>query len=360
LRKRKETNSIQAGKLIIGGSAPVSIQSMTNLPIENVKKTIKQVNELKDEGADLVRLAVKNIDMIQHLKVIIKETDIPLSADIHFNYKIAIESIKAGIDKIRLNPGNIKDSSKIKEVIKAAKDYSVPIRIGVNEGSIDRKKYSIASPENLVKSAIDHIRILEDNNFTDIAVSIKSSDIFHTIEANILFSEKQNYPIHIGLTEAGFGLSCTVQSSVAIGHLLMLGIGDTIRVSMTGDPIQEIKVGKKILESTGDLYQPIKIISCPTCGRKSEAIDILKLAQDAESESINKFGEQLKAREKKITIAVMGCEVNGPGEAGEADIGIAAGKKDLLLFSKGEKIKKVTPENAIEEILFQIKKILRD
>jgi len=360
LRKRKKTNFIKAGGLIIGGSAPVSIQSMTNLPITNVSETIKQINDLKDEGADLVRLAVKNLDMIQYLKVIIKETDIPLSADIHFNYKIAIESIKAGIDKIRLNPGNIKDSSKIKEVIKAAKDYSVPIRIGVNEGSIDKKKYPVATPENLVKSAIDHIRILEDNNFTDIAVSIKSSDIFHTIEANILFSEEQNYPIHIGLTEAGFGLSCTVQSSVAIGHLLMLGIGDTIRVSMTGDPVEEIKVGKKILEATGDLYQSVKIISCPTCGRKSESIDILKLAKAAEKESIEKFGEKLKSMKKNISIAVMGCEVNGPGEAGEADIGIAAGKEDLLLFAKGKKIKKVTSENAIKEILIQVENILKD
>lgn len=350
--KRRISRQISAGQLSIGGGAPVSVQSMTNVPIEDTERTIAQIKRLESLGADMVRLAVRNEKGIEPLKKIIKSAGIPLVADIHFDYRLAIAAIDAGISKVRINPGNIGESWKVEEVIKAAKERNIPLRIGVNGGSINRKKYSHPTPEALVDSALENIRILEDHNYTNIAVSIKSSDIFATIEANEIMAATRDYPIHIGLTEAGYGLNCTVQSSIVIGHLLLKGIGDTIRVSMTGDPADEILVGRKILESIGLRYSPIKIISCPTCGRTATDIDLLKIAESADSALHRSFEKILRDRNKSLTVAIMGCEVNGPGEASEADFGLAGGQNGrMLLFARGEKIKTVNIADAVEELV---------
>ncbi len=350
--KRRKSEKIQAGELSIGGDSPVSVQSMTNIPLDETERTIAQIKQLQSLGADMVRLAVRNEKGIDSLKKIIQSVNIPLVADIHFDYRLAVAAIDAGISKVRLNPGNIGESWKVKEVIKAARERNIPIRIGVNGGSINRKKYSHPTPEALVDSALEHIQILEDLDYTNIAVSIKSTDIFATIEANIIMAESRDYPIHIGLTEAGYGLNCTVQSSVVIGHLLLKGIGDTIRVSMTGDPKDEVIVGRKILESLNLRYSPIKIISCPTCGRTATDIDLLKIAERVDSELHSNFEEPLRKNKKNLTVAVMGCEVNGPGEASEADFGLAGGQNGrMLLFAKGEKIKTVNIADAIDELV---------
>jgi (E)-4-hydroxy-3-methylbut-2-enyl-diphosphate synthase len=357
---RKHTRKVSVRGLVIGGDSLVSIQSMTNLPIEDVDGTIHQIRRLMNEGADLVRIAVRNEDSIEYLKKIRAEVDTPLSADVHFNYKIAIMAIEAGIDKVRINPGNIGSKNKIQEVLKAAKDHNVPIRVGVNGGSIDIKKFGVVSPGTLMESALEHIRILEDNDFTDILVSIKSSDILQTVEANRLFSAIRDYPLHIGLTEAGYGLSCTVQSSIAIGHLLLGGIGDTIRVSMTGDPIDEIAVAKKILESVGERKPIIRIIACPTCGRTDPSLDVRRLAESVENELRSRFEKELRAKEQSITVAVMGCEVNGPGEAAHADFGIAGGREGvMLLFCHGKKIRKIQAKEAVSELLKEIESVLK-
>ncbi|MCU0821301.1 MAG: flavodoxin-dependent (E)-4-hydroxy-3-methylbut-2-enyl-diphosphate synthase [Spirochaetes bacterium] len=358
-RPRNKTRSVTAGDLQIGGGAPISIQSMTNIPIEDVDSTVDQIRKLNNTGAELVRIAVRNEESIEYLKKIRKMILTPLSADVHFNYRIAIGAIEAGINKIRINPGNIGDDKKVREVVKAARDHSVPIRIGVNGGSVDRKKYKEVNPESLVESAMEHVKILEDNGFSDIVVSIKSSDIFDTIEANRIFAGRRDYPIHIGLTEAGYGLSCVVQSSMAIGHLLLLGIGDTIRVSMTGDPVEEVVVAKKILESAGERNPLIRIISCPTCGRTEPSINILDIAKSAEETLLRKFGPVLEESGRTITVAVMGCEVNGPGEAAHADIGVAGGRDGtMLLFAQGRKMMKVAIKDVADSLSAQVEKIL--
>lgn len=357
---RKNTGKIKAGSLYIGGDAPISVQSMTNLPIDNTEGTIGQIKALENAGADIVRLAVLNEKAIPSFKKIADSVTLPLVADIHFDYRLAIAAIDAGASKVRINPGNIGEAWKVKEVIKAASERKIPIRIGVNGGSINRKKYSHVTPEALVDSAMENILILEENNFTDMAVSIKSSDIFHTIEANRILSEMRDYPIHLGLTEAGFGLSSLVQSSIVIGHLLLQGIGDTIRVSMTGDPVEEIHAGKKILESLSLKYSPLKIISCPTCGRTSPDIDLLSIAEKAEEEILLNFEKTLKEKNRHITVAIMGCEVNGPGEAKEADFGLAGGRSGFMhIFARGDVIKKVPVSDAVKELMETISKSLK-
>ncbi len=358
-RRRNLTRKVNVHGLGIGGDAPVSIQSMTNVPIEDVGATVKQIRELANKGADMVRVALRNEDSIEYLRKIRAAVDTPLSADVHFNYRIAIMAIDAGIDKVRINPGNIGSKSRVKEIVKAAKDHSVPIRVGVNGGSVDLNKFKAVNPDTLVESALEHIKIFEDNDFTDIVVSIKSSDILQTVEANRLFSTIRDYPLHIGLTEAGYGLSCTVQSSVAIGHLLLEGIGDTIRVSMTGDPVDEIAVAKKILESVGERKPVIRIIACPTCGRTDPSLDIRGLAESVENELRAKFEKELLAEGRSITVAVMGCEVNGPGEAAHADFGIAGGREGaMLLFSHGKKLTKIHANEAVSELLNEIEAAL--
>jgi len=357
---RKKTKKINVGNISIGGDSEIILQSMTNIPIENINENLLQIENLEKHGVKLVRLAVRNENGIKPLSEIIKLSQLPLVADIHFDYKLAIAAIDAGISKIRINPGNIGDEKKVREVVKAASEHNVPIRIGVNGGSINKKKYPHVTPESLVDSAMENILILEDNNFDNIVVSIKCSDIFTTIEANKLMSNLRDYPIHIGLTEAGYGLSCITQSAIVIGHLLMNGIGDTIRVSMTGDPVNEAIVGSKILESLELKFSPIRIISCPTCGRTATDIDILALSQDVERELILKFSEILIKKNERITIAIMGCEVNGPGEASEADFGLAGGQNGkMLLFAKGERIKTILINDAVKELITAISEKLQ-
>jgi (E)-4-hydroxy-3-methylbut-2-enyl-diphosphate synthase len=359
MRQRKKTKQVKAGGLAIGGGAPVSIQSMTCLPIERTNETIEQINRLAEQGAELVRVALRSVDSVEHFKKIRAAVSLPLCADVHFDYRIAVTAIKAGVNKVRINPGNIGDRKGVLEVVKAARDGGVPIRIGVNSGSVDRKKYQTVTPESLVASAMEHVTILEDNNFTDIVVSIKSSDIIQTVAANELFSNQRDYPIHVGLTEAGYGLTCAVQSSVAIGHLLMEGIGDTIRVSMTGDPVEEVIVARKILESAGERTAWVRIVSCPTCGRTDPSLDILSLAMEADSAVTGRFESYLKKNNRALHVAVMGCEVNGPGEARDADAGLA-GIRDgkLLLFAKGEKVKVVDSKEAVAALVEEIGKML--
>jgi (E)-4-hydroxy-3-methylbut-2-enyl-diphosphate synthase len=356
---RKKTKQVKAGSLAIGGGAQVSIQSMTSLPIERVDDTIAQINKLAGQGAELVRVALRSVDSVEYLKKIRTAVTIPLCADVHFDYRIAVAAIKAGVNKVRINPGNIGDPKGVLEVVKAARDSGVPIRIGVNSGSVDRKKFPEVTPESLVASAMEHVNILEDNNFPDIVVSIKSHDIAQTIAANELFSSRRDYPIHVGLTEAGYGLTCVVQSSVAIGHLLMEGIGDTIRVSMTGDPVEEVIVARKILESVGERKAWVRLVSCPTCGRTDPSLDILALAMEADSAVTARFETYLKEKNRTLHVAVMGCEVNGPGEAKDADVGLA-GIRDgrMLLFAKGEKVKVVESSEAVAALVEEIQKML--
>jgi len=352
---RKNTRQVKAGSLLIGGGAPVSLQSMTNIPIEDTESNIRQIHELENCGVDIVRLAIRNEKSAGLLRTIASAVKIPLVADIHFDYRIATAAIDAGAAKIRINPGNIGEDWKVREVVAAAKANGVAIRIGVNGGSINRKKYFHVTAESLVDSAMENIRILEDAGFEDIVVSIKSSDIFSTIEANKLMAETRTYPIHIGLTEAGYGLSCIVQSSLVIGHLLLSGIGDTIRVSMTGNPVNEAVTGRKILESLDLRYSPFRIISCPTCGRTARDIDLLAIAEKVESELTAGFSEKLKNSGKHITVAVMGCEVNGPGEAKEADFGLAGGQNGkMVLFARGEVLRTVAVDDAVKELIAEI------
>lgn len=358
---RRKTRQVRARSLLIGGDAPVSIQSMTSVPIEDVAATVAQIRRLEDEGADLVRVALRNEESIGYLRQVRREVDVPLSADVHFNYRIALLAIQAGIDKVRLNPGNIGGREEVGEVVRAAMDRGVPIRIGVNSGSLDGSRYAEATAENLVSSAFDHIGIFEDNHFSDIVVSIKSSDLRQTVEANRLFASRSDYPLHVGLTEAGYGTACVVRSSIAIGHLLMEGVGDTIRVSMTGDPVEEVVVAKRILESVGHRTPLVRMVSCPTCGRTDPSLDVLALARAVEERVTARFGPRLKERGGGVTVAVMGCEVNGPGEASHADIGLAGGRGGtLLLFGRGKKIGKVGLREAVDALEREMEKLFRD
>lgn len=337
----------------------MSIQSMTSVPIEQVDETIGQIIRLADAGAELVRVALRSAESAGLLGKIIPAVKVPLCADIHFDHRIALAAIEAGVHKVRINPGNIGDPAGVREVVRAAKDRGVPIRIGVNSGSLNREKYPIASPADLVESAMEHVRILEDNAFSDIVVSIKSSDIPQTIEANRLFAAERDYPLHIGLTEAGYGLTCAVQSSVAIGHLLMEGIGDTIRVSMTGDPLDEVIVARKILEAVGEREALIRVVSCPTCGRTDPGLDILALAKEVDEAVTVRFEKILKERGRGLHVAVMGCEVNGPGEARDADAGLAGIRNGkLLLFVKGEKVRVVREREAVAALVAEIDTLL--
>lgn len=358
---RRKTKAVRVRNLIIGGNAPISIQSMTNVSIENVKATIEQINRLAAAGADLIRLAIINEKSLYYLRQIRKAVDVPLSADIHFNYKLALGAIEGGIDKIRINPGNIGKKQHIQEIVKRAKEHSVPIRIGVNGGSLDKRKYPILTSEALVNAAIEHVQILEDCGFEDIVVSIKTSDIHMMIEANKLFAGMRNYPLHIGLTEAGYGDSCIIQSSIAIGHLLLLGYGDTIRVSMTGDPVNEVIVAQKILDAIGLRTLPIRIIACPTCGRTDPNINLEQLAQLVEKAIMDEFSEQLRHLNRQLKVAIMGCEVNGPGEASHADVGIAGARSgNYLLFSRGEKISIISRNEIIPAIMREVSTLLKN
>ncbi|MEI0798026.1 flavodoxin-dependent (E)-4-hydroxy-3-methylbut-2-enyl-diphosphate synthase [Brachyspira intermedia] len=343
---RKKVKTVQIGNVLIGGNNPISIQSMTNTDTRNIKETVNQIKSLEDAGVDIVRLAVLDMDAAKAIKEIKNQTKVPLIADIHFDYRLALESMKSGIYSLRLNPGNIKDKEKVKEVIKEAKERNLTIRVGVNGGSLDRSIYKEVTPENMVKSAADHIKLMEDLDFTNIKVSLKSSDIKTTIEANTLFREKFDYPIHLGVTEAGTLRSSLIKSTSALSYLIMQGIGDTIRYSITGDPVEEVMAGKMLLKFLGIRNEPsIEIISCPTCGRCQ--VNVEEVAS-----FIEKHVQNIK---KNITIAIMGCVVNGPGEARHADFGVAGtGDGNFIFFEKENEPIKVAKDNIIN---FLTKKI---
>ncbi|MEA4827570.1 MAG: flavodoxin-dependent (E)-4-hydroxy-3-methylbut-2-enyl-diphosphate synthase, partial [Clostridium sp.] len=323
--KRKETKKVKVGNIYVGGDAPISIQSMNNTDTRDISATIAQIKDFENAGCNITRCAVPDMNAAEALKEIVSNVNIPLVADIHFDYRLALKSIESGVAALRINPGNIGSIDKVKMVATAAKDKKIPIRIGVNSGSLEKdllQKYGNVCPEALVESALKHVNILENINFDDIVISIKSSNVVQMIESYKMISSKVDYPLHIGVTEAGTIWKGTIKSSVGIGALLAEGIGDTIRVSLTGDPIEEIKVGKQILKSLGYNNEGIEFISCPTCGRTQ--VDLIKLATEAE--------KRLESCNKNLKVAIMGCVVNGPGEAREADIGIASGKGEGLIF----------------------------
>jgi (E)-4-hydroxy-3-methylbut-2-enyl-diphosphate synthase len=342
---RKKTIKIHVGTVAIGGDAPVSIQSMTNTKTHDAEKTIAQIKELEKAGCEIVRIAIPDEKSAHAIPLLKKETNAPLIADIHFDYKLALLSIQNGIDGLRINPGNIGSMDNVKKVVFAAKERLVPIRIGVNSGSLSKTalaKHGV-SAQGLVESALEHVRILESLHYDEMKISVKASSVPMMIEAYRLLSNQVDYPLHLGVTEAGSAFHGTIQSAIGIGSLLAEGIGDTIRVSLTASPVEEIKVAKAILQSLG-LKKGLKIISCPTCGRTE--IDLISLTELVERK-LAVYSEQ------NITVAVMGCIVNGPGEAREADYGIAGGIKEGLLFKKGEIIRKV-PESKLLESLIQM------
>jgi (E)-4-hydroxy-3-methylbut-2-enyl-diphosphate synthase len=343
MRNKKE---IKIGNLTIGGNNQVIIQSMTNTRTKDTLATIKQINNLEKIGCMIVRVAVLDENDALAIKEIKKHINIPLVADIHFDYKLAILAIKSGADKIRINPGNIGSSDKVKMVVDVAKEYNIPIRIGINSGSIEKhliEKYGGPTPEAMLESITNHVKLLESYGFYNIVLSIKSTSIENTIKTNRLLQTNFNYPIHIGLTESGTVSSGSIRSSYALGVLLSEGIGDTIRVSLNGDPINEIPVCKEIL-SMHNLYKKPTLICCPTCGRT--AYNMVPIV-----DAIEKYLETI---DKEITVAIMGCVVNGPGEAKHATIGIAGGKGEAVLFKHGEIIRKIKEENIIDELINEI------
>jgi len=339
---------VKVGNLEIGGNAPISVQSMTNSDTKNISDTISQIKRMEKEGCELARVAVPDLESCYSLPLIKKEINIPLVADIHYDYKLALKSIELGVDGLRINPGNIGNNEKIKLVIKSAKKMNLPIRFGINSGSLDKnilKIYKKATPEALIESAAKVIKILEELNYHNIIFSIKSTNVLNTIEANSIFSSKYDYPLHLGITEAGLSFQGIIKSSVGIGSLLFQGIGDTIRVSLTGDPEEEIKVGYEILKALHLRQRGPNIISCPTCGRCK--VDLRKI--------VTKLEKQISNINKTFTIAVMGCMVNGPGEAKEADIGVAFDKNYGILFKKGKIISKYSDKIILRRLLEEIK-----
>lgn len=345
---RRKSKQISIGGVKIGGDAPISVQSMCNTDTRDVAKTLEQINALSEAGCEIVRLAVLNKDASAAIKEIVKKSDVPLIADIHFDYRLAIDCINNGINALRLNPGNIGNLENIKKVVNLAKQQQIPIRIGINSGSLEKEfqNENITLPEKMVKSAKKHIKILEDLNFDLIKVSLKSSDVLTTIEAYKLIAEEINYPLHLGVTEAGTLKSGLVKSSVGLGSLLSLGIGDTIRVSLTENPVEEVVAGFEILKSLGLRQKGVNFISCPTCGRCQ--INLIDLAKKVE--------EKFKDLDESITIATMGCPVNGPGEAKHADFGIAGGINEGYIFQKGEVIARVPEDEIIQKLEEIIKK----
>lgn len=343
------TKTINIGNLKIGGNNKIIIQSMTNTNTSDIKKTVAQIKELERAGCELVRMTINNDDAAKAIKEIKKQVSIPLVADIHFDYRLALKSIENGIDKLRINPGNIGSDEKIKQVVEMAKAYHIPIRIGVNSGSLEKhilNKYGRVSSDAMVESALYHVNLLEKNAFEDIVISLKASNVKMMVDAYRSIAKKVNYPLHLGVTEAGTKFQGSIKSAIGIGSLLLDGIGNTIRVSLTENPVEEIEVAKEILKVIGLLDEGVEIISCPTCGRTE--IDLINLAKQVEKE--------FKTQKQNIKIAVMGCVVNGPGEAREADYGIAGGKNYGMIFKKGKIIKKVEEKFLLDEL----KKIIQE
>lgn len=348
-----QTRQIHVGNIAVGGGAPVSVQSMCNTDTRNVAATLEQIRQLADAGCEIVRCAVPDMAAAEALKAIKAECPIPLIADIHFDHKLALASVVAGVDALRINPGNIGETWKVKEVVSACADKGIPIRIGVNAGSLEKKvleAYGHPTAEALVVSAIGNIRILEDLGFDQIKVSIKASDVSRTIAAYRLLASKVDYPLHIGVTEAGTTWSGTIKSAIGIGALLNDGIGDTLRVSLTGDPVEEIRVGWEILKSLELRERGPVFISCPTCGRCE--VDLIPVAEEVE--------RRLHGLPKKISVAVMGCVVNGPGEAREADLGLAGGRGEGVIFRKGKLIRKVPEAEMVEALIEEAHKIIEE
>lgn len=341
--KRNDTKVIHIGKVAIGGGNPIAIQSMTNTKTEDVEATVAQILALEKVGCEIIRCAVPTMEAAEALKAIKQRIHIPLVADIHFDYRLAIAAIENGADKIRINPGNIGDISRVKAVVDKAKEYNIPIRVGVNSGSLEKnlvEKYGGVTAEGIVESALDKVHRIEELGYDNLVVSIKSSDVLMCVKAHELIAEQCPYPLHVGITEAGTLLSGNIKSSVGLGIILHEGIGDTIRVSLTGDPLEEIKSAKLILRTLGLRKGGIEVVSCPTCGRTK--IDLIGLANQVE--------EMVQDIPLDIKVAVMGCVVNGPGEAKEADIGIAGGIGEGLLIKKGEIVKKVKEEELLETL----------
>lgn len=350
---REETRSVQVGNLTIGGNNHVVIQSMCNTKTKDVEATIKQINALQQAGCELVRVAVFDEEDAYAIKEIKKGIHIPLVADIHFDYKLALIAIESGIDKVRINPGNIGSIEKVKAVVDACKEKHIPIRIGVNGGSLEKdilEKYGEPTPEGMVESAMKHVKILEDLDFHDIVISLKSSNTMLTIKAYELASKTFPYPLHVGVTEAGTALGGTIKSSLGIGTLLYEGIGNTIRVSLSDDPVEEIKVAKILLKELGLLKGVPTLVSCPTCGRIQ--YDLIPIAKEME--------DFLKDIHLDITVAIMGCAVNGPGEARHADIGIAGGVGEGLLIKHGEIVKRVKQEDMVQTLKDEILKMVEE
>ena len=345
--QRRKAVKVRIGDIFIGGTEPVSVQSMTNTDTRDVLRTIQQIKGLEEAGCDIVRVAIPDMEAAEALLTIKKEINIPLVADIHFDYQLALACIRNGVDKIRLNPGNIGSMDRVKKVVEMAKEREIPIRIGVNAGSLEKgilEKYGHVCPEALVESALTHVKLLEDLDFAAIIVSIKASNVRTNIEAYKLISNKVPYPLHLGVTEAGPPKAGTVKSSIGIENLLYEGIGDTLRVSLTGDPCLEVMTGKQILRSLDLLKDAPELISCPTFGRTK--IDMIPIAEEIE--------KKMMGLKKNIKVAIMGRAVNGPGEVREADIGIAGGVGEALLFKKGVIIQKIPQEKIIEEFMEEI------
>ena len=350
--KRKQTRQISIGNVKIGGNAPISVQSMTNTKTTDTNATVTQIKALQQAGCDLVRLAVPDMASAENIGNIKRLVNIPLIADIHFDYRLALKAIEQGIDALRINPGNIGDENRVKAVVNSAKENHIPIRIGVNAGSLDKNllaKYGKPTAQALVESAMQHIKILEDLDFHDIKISLKAHDVPLTLEAYRLMSETVDYPLHLGITEAGTVNTGIIKSAVGIGALLAEGIGDTFRISLTGDPVNEVKVANEILKSLNLKEYGPTLVSCPTCGRCN--IDLPSIAERVE--------KRLAGVKTPIQVAVMGCVVNGPGEARDADIGIAGGKGEGLLFRKGEIIGKVAEDKLVDTLFEELDKITK-
>lgn len=344
---RENTRVIQIGNRAIGGGNPIAIQSMTNTKTEDVNATVEQIHSLEEAGCDIIRCAVPTMEAAQALGQIKKQISIPLVADIHFDYRLAIAAMENGADKIRINPGNIGEEERVRAVVNAARSRNIPIRVGVNSGSLEKEyieEYGGVTAEGIVRSALGKVQLIEQMGYDNLVISIKSSDVLMCIKAHELIAKQTDYPLHVGITESGTILSGNIKSAIGLGNILYQGIGDTIRVSLTGDPVEEVRSAKLILRTLGLRKGGVTVVSCPTCGRTQ--IDLIGLAGQVE--------ELVKDMDLDIKVAVMGCVVNGPGEAREADLGIAGGKGEGLLIKKGEVIKKV-PE---EQLLFALKEEL--
>ncbi|AKF94593.1 flavodoxin-dependent (E)-4-hydroxy-3-methylbut-2-enyl-diphosphate synthase [Brevibacillus laterosporus] len=351
--KREETKPVFVGGVQIGGQKSVVIQSMTTADTRDVEATLKQIEQLHEAGCQIVRLAVVNEDAAKAIKQIKERSPLPLVADIHFDYRLALTALESGIDKIRINPGNIGNRKRTQAVVDACRERNVPIRIGVNSGSVERRlldKYGYPSPEAIVESAMNHVEILEDLNYDNITISLKSSDVPTMIQTYSLMAERRPYPLHVGVTEAGTQFSGSIKSAVGIGTVLSMGIGDTIRVSLTADPVEEIKVAKQILRSLDIVNNDPVVIACPSCGRC--AIDLIGLATKVE--------DAVSTLKKPLKVAVMGCAVNGPGEAREADVGVAGGNGEGLIFRNGEIVRKVKEDELFEELMKEIDTIMEE